>query len=305
MKRLITMLLLCTLLTACAPPPTSAEGFTFTDDLGRTVTVDAPKRVACLLGSFADIWTLAGGEVIAAPDDAWVDYELPMAADAVDLGSTKELSLESLFAADPDLVLASVNTEQNLAWREILEGAQIPVAYFEVSDFEGYLRLLKTCTDLTGRPDRYEEYGLSVQKQIQEAVEKAENRGTKPKVLYLRISSSAVRAKNSKGTVLGQMLQALGCENLADADGSLLEQISMEHILLEDPDFIFFVQQGDDTAAAEARLAQFLADNPAWGSLTAVQEGRVFHLDKALYNLKPNARWGEAYLELEAILREN
>ena len=305
MKRLITMLLLCTLLTACAPAQQAAEGFTFTDDLGRTVTVDSPQRVACLLGSFAEIWTLAGGEVIAAPDDAWVDYELPMAADAVDLGSTKELSLESLFAADPDLVLASVNTEQNLAWREILDGAQIPVAYFEVSDFDGYLRLLKTCTDLTGRPDRYEEYGLSVQKQIQEAVEKAENRGTKPKVLYLRISSSAVRAKNSKGTVLGQMLQALGCENLADADGSLLEQISMEHILLEDPDFIFFVQQGDDTAAAEARLAQFLADNPAWGSLTAVQEGRVFHLDKALYNLKPNARWGEAYLGLEAILREN
>ena len=305
MKRLITMLLLCTLLTACAPAQQAAEGFTFSDDLGRTVTVDSPQRVACLLGSFAEIWTLAGGEVIAAPDDAWVDYELPMAEDAVDLGSTKELSLESLFAADPDLVLASVNTEQNLAWREILEGAEIPVAYFEVSDFEGYLRLLKTCTDLTGRPDRYEEYGLSVQKQIQEAVEKAENRGTKPKVLYLRISSSAVRAKNSKGTVLGQMLQALDCENLADADGSLLEQISMEHILLEDPDFIFFVQQGDDTAAAEERLAQFLADNPAWGSLTAVQEGRVFHLDKQLYNLKPNARWGEAYLELEAILREN
>jgi iron complex transport system substrate-binding protein len=305
MKRLLSLILLCALLSACTPAPEAGAGYTFTDDLGRTVTVDSPQRVACLLGSFADIWTLAGGEVIAAPDDAWVDYELPMAADAVDLGSTKELSLESLFAADPDLVLASVNTEQNLAWREILEGAQIPVAYFEVSDFDGYLRLLKTCTDLTGRPDRYEEYGLSVQKQIQEAVEKAENRGTKPKVLYLRISSSAVRAKNSKGTVLGQMLQALGCENLADADGSLLEQISMEHILLEDPDFIFFVQQGDDTAAAEARLAQFLADNPAWGSLTAVQEGRVFHLDKALYNLKPNARWGEAYLELEAILREN
>ena len=99
------------------------------------------------------------------------------------------------------------------------------------------------------------------------------------------------------------MLSALGCENLADADGSLLEQISMEHILLEDPDFIFFVQQGDDTAAAEERLAQFLADNPAWETLTAVREGRVFHLDKQLYNLKPNARWGEAYLELEAILR--
>lgn len=305
MKRLITMLLLCMLLTACTPAPQSSEGFTFTDDLGRTVTVDSPQRVACLLGSFADIWHLAGGQVVAAPDDAWVDYRLPMAADAVDLGSTKNLSLEALFAAEPDLVLASVNTEQNLQWRETLEAAGIPVAYFEVSDFDGYLRLLKLCTDLTGRPDLYEKHGLSVQKQIDKAVQSAENRGTNPKVLYLRISSSAVRAKNSQGTVLGQMLRALCCENLADADGSLLEQISMEHILLEDPDFIFFVQQGDDTAAAEERLAQFLADNPAWGTLTAVQEGRVFHLDKALYNLKPNARWGEAYLELEAILREN
>ena len=153
--------------------------------------------------------------------------------------------------------------------------------------------------------DLYEEYGLNVQKQIDKAVESAENRGTTPKGLYLRISSSAVRAKNSKGTVLGQMLASLGCENLADMDDSLLEQISMEHILMEDPDFIFFVQQGDNTAAAGECLQQFLADNPAWVSLTAVREGRVFHLDKALYNLKPNARWGEAYLELEAILREN
>lgn len=305
MKKLLAIFLFCALLCACAPGPQAESGYTFTDDLGRTVTVENPQRVACLLGSFADIWHLAGGQVAAAPDDAWMDYRLPMAEDAVDLGSTKSLSLEALFAAEPDLVLASVNTEQNLQWRETLEAAKIPVAYFEVSDFDGYLRLLKLCTDLTGRPDLYEEYGLNVQKQIDEAVENAKNRGTNPKVLYLRISSSAVRAKNSGGTVLGQMLEALGCENLADADDSLLEQISMEHILLEDPDFIFFVQQGDDTAAAGERLAQFLTENPAWATLTAVKEGMVFHLDKQLYNLKPNARWGEAYLELEAILREN
>ena len=153
MKNLIAFLMVCALLCSCAPAPQTETGYTFTDDLGRTVTVDDPKRVACLLGSFADIWHLAGGEVIAAPDDAWVDYRLPMGSDAVDLGSTKNLSLEALFAAEPDLVLASVNTEQNLQWRETLEAAGIPVAYFEVSDFDGYLRLLKLCTDLTGRPD--------------------------------------------------------------------------------------------------------------------------------------------------------
>ena len=302
MKRLIAFFLLCVLLCGCTPAPQAGSGYTFTDDLGRTVTVQKNERVVCLLGSFAEIWHLAGGQAVAAPDDAWVDLGLPMGEDAVNLGSTKALSLESLFAAEPDLVLASVNTDQNLQWKETLESAGIPVAYFEVSDFTGYLRLLKLCTDLTGRADLYKQHGLDVQKQIEKAVEMAENRGTNPRVLYLRISGSGVRAKNSKGTVLGQMLHNLGCINIADTDETLLEHLSMEHIIIEDPDYIFVVQQGDNTAAAQAQLEQFFAENPAWASLTAVQEGRVFHLDKKLYNLKPNARWGEAYLKLEELL---
>ena len=34
---------------------------TFTDDLGREVTVDNPQRVISLIASYADIWYLAGG----------------------------------------------------------------------------------------------------------------------------------------------------------------------------------------------------------------------------------------------------
>lgn len=259
--------------------------------------------MACLLGSFADVWYLAGGEVIAAADDAWEDFDLPLAPDAVNLGHTKELSLEALFAAEPGLVLASANTEVDVQWMPTLEAAGIPTAYFDVSDFDDYLRMLKICTDLTGRPDLYEQHGLQVQAQIDEAVEKAKARGTSPKVLYLRASASSIRAKNSKGSVLGEMLAALGCVNIADSDSTLLENLSMEHILMEDPDFIFFVQLGDDTEGTRENMERFFAENPAWASLTAVREGRVILLDKKLYNMKPNARWGEAYLALEEMLR--
>ena len=71
MKKLFPLLLpLLLLLTACAPaavPETTSSqtAVTFTDDLGRTVTVDNPQRVACLLGSFAEVWMNAGGTVIA------------------------------------------------------------------------------------------------------------------------------------------------------------------------------------------------------------------------------------------------
>ena len=303
MKRLLSILLLCGLLCGCTAGAPDRTGFTFTDDLGRTVTVDAPERVACLLGSFADVWVLAGGTVAAAPDDAWVDFDLPLAEDAVNLGHTKELSLEALFAAEPDFVIASSNTDIDLAWMDTLQAAGIPTAYFDVSDFDDYLRMLKLCTDITGRPDLYEKNGLDVQKEIDRAVENSKARGTAPKVLYLRASASSIRAKNSTGSVLGEMLAALGCVNIADSDAALLENLSMEHILLEDPDYIFFVRLGDDAAGTQASIDRFLAENPAWSGLTAVKEGRVFLLDKALYNMKPNARWGEAYLQLEELLR--
>ena len=40
----------------------------------------------------------------------------------------------------------------------------------------------------------------------------------------------------------------------------------------------------------------------SWNELGAVKNGQVHVLDKHLYNLKPNARWAEAYEELEKIL---
>lgn len=69
MKKLIIALLTLLLLVGCggeAPArETAAESetgaVTIVDDLGRSVTVDYPQRVAALIGSFADVWCLAGG----------------------------------------------------------------------------------------------------------------------------------------------------------------------------------------------------------------------------------------------------
>ena len=103
------------------PDAGADAAYTFTDDLGREVTVESYERVATLLGSYADMWILAGGDVCAAPDDAFVDLDLPLGEDTVNLGETKRLSLELLLSADPDFVLASTNTSQHLEWQSSLE----------------------------------------------------------------------------------------------------------------------------------------------------------------------------------------
>ena len=304
MKKWIAFLLAALLLCGCSSGQTG-EGTAFMgfqDDLGRTVTLPEPKRVACLLGSFAQIWQLAGGEVIATADDAWDDLNLELGEDCVNLGNTKELSLELLLSSQPDFILASANTRQNVEWMETLEAADIPTAYFDVSDFDDYLRLLELCTNITGRKDLYEKHGTAVQQQIHAVLEQAENRGTSPTVLVMRASASMVTVKNSQDNVLGEMLKTLGCVNIADSDASLLENLSLEKILEEDPDFIFFVQRGDDAEGMRAYVETMMEENPAWQALTAVQEGRMHFMDKNLYNLKPNHRWGEAYEKLEEIL---
>lgn len=76
----------------------------------------------------------------------------------------------------------------------------------------------------------------------------------------------------------------------------------MEAILAADPDKIFIVLQSNDVEAARASLESSLLADPAWQQLRAVQSGECHYLDQRLYNLKPNARWGEAYEALADIL---
>ncbi|MDY3928859.1 MAG: ABC transporter substrate-binding protein, partial [Clostridia bacterium] len=192
------------------------EGVTFTDALGRNVTVKHnPERTAALLGSFADVWALSGGKVCATAQEAWEDFDLDL-EDAVNLGGAHSPSLEALIASNPDFVLASASTSSNVEMKETLENSGITVAYFDVDNFNDYLDMLKICTDITGRNDLYEQNGLEVQSKTEKIKEEFKNAEIPEKertVLMIRTSSSSVKAKGSEGTVLGEMLADLGCIN--------------------------------------------------------------------------------------------
>lgn len=300
--RIFLLLLSVFLLCGCGNgAEQKKDGITFTDDLGRTVTVSSYEKTAALLGSYADIWMLAGGTVCATADDAWDDFHLELSEDTVNLGGTKNLSLEKLFSADPDFVIASTNTTQHLEWQKNLEDAGIAVAYFDVSDFEDYLRMLKICTDITGNLEAYKTYGTALNDQISEILDRNKDKPSQS-VLVMRASAASIRAKNSSGTMLGGMLKDFGCQNIADNDSMLLENLSIESIVLQNPDKIFFLPLGDDIESVRISIENMFHENPLWNELDAVKNGEVYYMDKNLYNFKPNARWAEAYEKLEEIL---
>ena len=281
-----------------------ATGNTYIDDLGREVTISKAERVSILIGSFADVWCLSGGKdsIVSAAGDTWTQFNLDLDEEVVDIGSVRKPNLEKILASNPDLVIASSKTEADLALMDTFEAMGIPVLYFDVSTFEDYLHMLDICTDITGGKDNYNRYGLALRDEIEKA--RAMQDGSHPRVLYVRASSSGVKVKNSERSVLGVMLKDLGCINIADSNTELLENLSMETIIKEDPDWIFGVIQSSTPEKAERALQKTLLSDPAWNGLTAVREGRFIMLPQDLYNMKPNARWAEAYTRLARILYE-
>ena len=304
---IICFSVLSSLLTACSSEQNEYDqsAVIFTDALGREVSVPKePERVAALIGSFADVWMLAGGSVCATAEDAWDDFGLAL-PDAVNIGGAHSPNLELIFSVNPDFVIASASTSSNVEMKETLEAAGIAVAYFDVDNFSDYLAMLDICTDITERKDLYECNGLAIQSQIEDIKQAIEERALPEEqrtVLLLRAHSSSVKAKGSKGTILGEMLADLGCTNIADSDTSLLETLSVESIIRQEPYRIFVVTMGDDTEKAIDNLNQMMNENPAWGTLDAVAEGRLHLMERKLFNIKPNADWAESYEKLSEIL---
>ena len=302
---IVVIALALSALVSCSKADADAENETetetdtvvFIDALGREVSVGKnPKRVAALLGSFAEIWQLAGGSLCASAEDAWEDFGLEM-GDAISIGGAHSPSLEVLLSSSPDFVLASASTASNVEFCDTLDSMGITVAYFDIDNFEDYLAMLKICTDITLRADLYEKNGLELKERIEEIKKKyaeADISDGERRVLLLRASSGFVKAKGSEGTVLGEMLADIGCVNIADSDKTILEDLSVESVIASEPYHIFVVAMGD-ADKARASLEKMMQENPAWSTLDAVKNGRLHVMDKRLFNLKPNARYAEAY----------
>lgn len=280
----------------------TAVEMTFTDSAGRTVTVSNPQKTAVFTSSFADIWQLAGGTVSFATNDAFEDNMYGLPEGTVNIGTLESPSAELLIGGGADFAVLSNSAHGGRELAEILEQAGITCALFEAEDFEDYLNVLKICTDITGRQDLYEKNGEAVRERIDEIIESQKNKEPKT-VLYLRAYSAGVKAKGG-GSMTGKMLADMNCINIADLSPSLLEELSAEEIIEQDPDFIFITTMGSDEEKAQKAYEDILVSNPAWSGLSAVKNGRCVFLPKQYFHNKPNAEWDKAYEILAEILND-
>lgn len=266
---------------------------------GTTVQVPENPRVVCLYGSYSDAWLSAGGTLAGVTEDAVAERELDVGGAEV-VGTVKEPSAEKIIALEPDLVILSTDIAPQQEMADVLENAGLPCLSYRVDTFEDYSAMMYQFCKATGHPELFDQTAGKAAKEIQKAQEAYRFGEDPPRVLLIRAFSTGVKAK-SDDELAGAILKDLGCENIADAHPSMLEDLSLEEVIQADPDFIFVTTMGDE-AKALGYLDSLIESNPAWSGLSAVQEGHYVVLPKELFHYKPNARWGESYEHLGKLL---
>ncbi len=295
-------------ITGCSSPATEdstasveEKRLVLTDDLDREVEIERPQRVAILIGSFADEFADAGGKdkIVAAAHDTWTSFDLGLDESVSDLGEVKNISVETLAAAKPDLVIASAKNESQRNLEETLASLDTPVVYYDVSSFDDYCRVLEQFTEMTGDEDAYEKNVTDQSRIITEIQERYADKTDTPSAVAIRVTGKGSSLLGSNDSVLGEMLQDLNVSNVAGEKTT--SDYSMEALIEQQPDLIFFTAQGKDNDTAKEMADEFFSD-PKWQQLDAVKSGKVYVMDSKLYNLKPNSKWAESLENLETIV---
>ncbi len=273
--------------------------YSFEDALGNKVTVFSIERVVVLYGSFAEAWLNAGGDIVGTTADAIEERGLELFTETKIVGTVKEPNLEEIIALNPTFVILSADIEKQAGIGESLKSMNIPYAYMRIDFFEDYLHFLRIACDMTEREDLYKKNGIDVRARIDNIIASIPT-DQSCEMLFLRAYSSGAKAKTNDNFA-AVMLRELGCINIAEKHPSLLEELSIEAIVSEDPEYIFVSTMGDEEKALEA-LNSEIGSNPAWSELSALKNNKFIVLPKELFHYKPNARWDESYEYLAKIL---
>ena len=114
-RRSLIVLLAFALVLALGAPVAFAqdgEARTFTDALGREVTIEAPpQRVVGLSASITDVLFALG----VTPAGVTEGIEDPAAADLPTFGTGYQLDFEAMAALEPDLILANAQLQAQMA----------------------------------------------------------------------------------------------------------------------------------------------------------------------------------------------
>ena len=293
---LIFSLLLCASFLSCADEKTDEKVYySFKDSEQRDVILEKkPQKVAVLFSSYAEMWTLAGGDVSITVGESIERGFADANTVLVDSGAGKTIDREILIASAPDFVIASADIAAQAELAGYLDSVGIPCALFRVDSFYDYAEVMDVLCAITERDDLYEKNVTKIADEIENILNSVD-KSRAPRIIFVRCGSSAssTKAKNAEENFVCKMIAELGGVNIADEAPELCDGLSLEAILTAQPEKMLISTMGNEQKSREY-MDSVLKSEP-WQALGAVKNQDYVYLGKELFQFKPNARWAEAY----------
>ncbi|TQN37357.1 iron complex transport system substrate-binding protein [Blastococcus colisei] len=263
-----------------AAPSSSADGafpVTVTGADGELTLEEQPENIVSMSPSSTEmLFAIGAGDQVEAVDD---NSNYPEDAPTTDLSAFTP-NAEAIAEYAPDLVVLS-NDQNGIV--DALDALSIPTLLLPAAEtLDDTYEQLETLGDATGHAEEADEVISDVQDRIAAAVESVST-DVEGMSVYHELGPELYSATSD--TFIGSIYSMFGLENIADgapdAAGGY-PQLSAEYIAGQAPELIVLA----DTVCCE-QSAETVAQRPAFGTLPAVQEGRILEADDDIAS-----RWG-------------
>lgn len=249
-----------------AAPSASSFPLTVTDGVGNQVTIESePERIISLAPSHTEtLYALGLGERVVGVTE-FCNYP-PEAAEIVKVGGFSGVDLEQVVGLDPDLVLATTMHMGDVV--PALQEHGITVFVVAPATILDVLQATGAIGQITGREEEAEALLADMQERI-DAVLQAVKDAPRPTVFW-ELGPELYTV--GPGSFVSDLIAMAGGENVADDADSPWPQLSVEAIILKDPDVLVLADHN------YGETAEMVKERPGWEEISAVRDGRVVEI---------------------------
>lgn len=297
---LMLMVMMAAVISGCGSSPSaggpvsSSSYAVITDDLGREVVLaKKPERIVVTSASFLEpLEAVDGAKLIVGRPDS--KTKMPaFAKELPSVGKVYQIDAEKVLACNPDLVIINKGMNEKLV--DALESNGVKTLVLDMKSYEDVKREVGILAQVTGAKEKGEQLVADMDAKIQAVRDKIPQDKRRVSVIHSTNQGLTVQLE---GSIAGSVAKMLGWENVAAGTTPLEKNpdaapYSLETLVAQNPELIFVTSMGK-MDAIKSEMDEEMKGNPAWQSVQAVREGKVYYLPQDLFLLSPGIHYPEA-----------
>lgn len=259
---------------------------------GQTVTLTKkPERIVLLSPSMLGIMEAVGGDYVAWAETG-NDRVTERAKDKPKVGHLAHPNAEAIVAANPDLVIGYGKLHGKLA--QVLEANHIPVYLLNLTNYDDVCEAIRLCGAVSGNNERAAAVQQELARRMQQEIAKAPREPVRVAILF---GTSQAVTLDYETSIASDVARRLGFTDVfagrGQTESARLAPFSLEALAAADPDVILLRSMARH-GESDRIFDKALLDQPAWATLRAVRNGRVYRLPQELFTSNPGIEYPQA-----------